>query len=68
MRLAIEAKATAKVTADHLKGQRAVVQDHPRITQRIVVCLEPNIRRTDDDIWILPPNEFCDRLSTGDLF
>jgi len=68
MRLAIEAKATAKVTADHLKGLRAVVQDHPRITQRIVVCLEPNSRRTDDDIWILPPTEFCERLSTGDLF
>jgi uncharacterized protein len=68
MRLAIEAKATAKVTADHLKGLRAVVQDHPRITQRIVVCLEPNSRRTDDDIWILPPTEFCKRLSTGDLF
>jgi predicted AAA+ superfamily ATPase len=68
MRLAIEAKATAKVTADHLKGLRAVVQDHPRITQRIIVCFEPNSRRTDDGIWILPSIEFCERLSSGDLF
>jgi predicted AAA+ superfamily ATPase len=37
MQLAIEAKAAARVTADHLKGLRAVVQDH-RITQRIIVC------------------------------
>lgn len=68
MRLAIEAKATAKVTADHLKGLRAVVQDHPRVTQRIIVCLEPKSRRTDDGIWVLPPAEFCKRLGAGDLF
>lgn len=68
MQLAIEAKATAKVTADHLKGLRAVAQDHLRIKQRIVVCLEPSGRRTEDGIWILAAAEFCRRLSAGDLF
>ena len=68
MQLAIEAKATAKVTADHLKGLRSVAQDHPRIKQRIIVCLEPGSRRTEDGIWILPAVEFCRRLSAGDLF
>jgi uncharacterized protein len=68
MRLAIEAKATAKVTADHLKGMRTLAQDHPRLKHRIVVCLERNIRRTDDGILILSPAEFRDRLSAGDLF
>jgi uncharacterized protein len=67
MQLAIEAKAAARVTADHLKGLRAVVQDH-RITQRIVVCLERASRRTEDGIWIMPSNEFTNRLSSGDLF
>lgn len=68
MQLAIEAKATAKVTADHLRGLRAVAQDHLRIKQRIIVCLEPSSRRTEDGIWILAAAEFCRRLSAGDLF
>lgn len=68
MRLAIEAKATAKATADHLKGLRAVVLDHPRVTQRIIVCLETVSRRTEDGILILPATEFHKRLATGDLF
>jgi predicted AAA+ superfamily ATPase len=68
MQLAIEAKATAKVTADHLKGLRSLVQDHPRIKQRVVVCLEPKSRRTEDGILILPPGDFAKRLGAGDLF
>ena len=44
MQVAIEAKATAKVTADHLRGLRNLAQDHPRAGQRVVVCLEPKPR------------------------
>jgi predicted AAA+ superfamily ATPase len=65
---AIEAKATRKVTADHLKGLRALAEDHPRARNRIVVSLEPKARRTDDGIVILPASEFCRRLTAGDLF
>jgi len=68
MQLAIEAKATAKVKTDHLRGLRALVQDHPRIKQRIIVCLEHTSRRTEDGILVLPAAEFCPRLSAGDLF
>jgi predicted AAA+ superfamily ATPase len=68
MELAIEAKATAKVTADHLKGLREVARDHPGIGERIVVCLEPKARRTDDGILVLPPSQFTKRLSSGDFF
>jgi predicted AAA+ superfamily ATPase len=67
-RIAIEAKATAKVTADHLRGLRNFVQEHPRVQQRLVVCLEPKSRRTEDGITILPALEFCRRLRAGDLF
>lgn len=62
MRLAIEAKATTKVTADHLKGLRQLAVDHPRAGRRIVVCLEPRARRTDDGILVLPASEFCAQL------
>ena len=68
MELAIESKASAKITSDHLKGLRALKEDQPRLKQRIVVSLEPKSRRTEDGILILPVREFCDRLAAGDLF
>lgn len=68
MQVAIEAKATKKITLDHLKGLRALAHDHPQIKHRVIVCLESTARRTDDGILILPAGEFCDRLSSGDLF
>ena len=66
--VAVEAKATSKVTADHLRGLRNLAQDHPRAGQRVVVCLEPKPRRTEDGILILPAPEFCARLQAGELF
>ncbi len=67
MQLAIEAKASAKVTSDHLKGLRHLVQDH-RVERRIVVSLESRARRTDDGIEILPFTTFVRLLSRGELF
>jgi predicted AAA+ superfamily ATPase len=68
MQVAIEAKASSKVTADHLRGLRALIQDHPRVKQRVLVCLEPKSRRTEDGILVLPAADFCQRLHAGDLF
>lgn len=67
MEVALEAKAAARITADHLRGLRALAQDHPRIKRRIVVCLEGRSRRTEDGILILPAAEFPARLRAGDL-
>ena len=61
MAVAIEAKATAKITADHLKGLRHLRDDHPRV-RRVVVCLEPRRRRTEDGIEILPVTAFTEDL------
>lgn len=68
MQLAIEAKASRRVTADHLRGLRALVRDHPRIKQRILVCLESKSYQTEDGILVLPASEFCQRLGAGELF
>lgn len=68
MELAIEAKASSKVTEDHLRGLRSLVQDQPRVKRRIVVCLEKHSRRTEDGIDVLSTSDFCSRLSAGDLF
>jgi hypothetical protein len=68
MQVAIEAKASSKVTTDHLRGLRALIQDHPRVKRRILLCLEPKSRRTEDGILVLPAADFCQRLHAGDLF
>ena len=67
MRIAVEAKASARTTPAHLKGLRSLVKDHPEVRRRVVVCLEPRARRTDDGIDILPARAFVERLRGGDL-
>jgi len=57
MAVGIEAKAASKISADHLKGLRHLREDHPRV-RRIVVCLEPKRRVTDDGIEVWPVSTF----------
>jgi predicted AAA+ superfamily ATPase len=61
MDVAIEAKASARITADHLKGLRHLRADHAR-ARRIVVCLEPKRRVTEDGIEIVPASVFTAEL------
>lgn len=67
MELAIEAKASARVTSDHLKGLRNLMLDHPRVGRRLIVSLEPRARRTTDGIEVLPASTFVRRLWKGEL-
>ena len=67
MRLAVEAKASARITPNHLRGLRSLAQEHPQVGQRLMVCLEPRPRRTEDGIDILPAQTFVDRLWAGEL-
>jgi hypothetical protein len=68
MEVVVEAKGSAHITADHLKGLREVARDHPRIRRRIVVCLEARARRTEDGIDILPYGRFIELLAGGGIF
>jgi predicted AAA+ superfamily ATPase len=68
MQVAIEAKATGKVTSDHLKGLRQLLADQPRLQRRVVVCLEPNSRKTEDGVLVLPYKTFARQLWAGELF
>ena len=67
MRLAVEAKASARIGGQHLKGLRSLAVDHPGVGRRVVACLEPRARRTADGIDILPATVFARRLWQGDL-
>jgi len=62
MRLAIEAKATHRVTPRHLRGLRVLREEHPEVQDRWIVCLEDTPRRTEDGILVLPARAFVDRL------
>ena len=66
MRLAVEAKASARIASHHLRGLHSVADEQSRAGRRIVVCLEPRARRTDDGIDILPAPVFAQRLWSGD--
>ena len=67
MDVAIEVKGTNRIRSDHLKGLRGVIEDHPAIKKRIVVCLEDNKRQTDDGILIVNYREFLKMLWNGDV-
>ncbi len=67
MDLAVEAKASPRISRQHLKGLRSLVQDHPGVGRRVVVSLEPRARRTADGVEVLPPETFVRRLWCGDL-
>lgn len=64
---AIEAKSSARITSDHLKGLRSLPDDYPNIERRVVVCTESRPRRTDDGIDILPAKTFVERLWNGEF-
>lgn len=64
----IEAKASRKITSDHLRHLRSLVVDHPKVGKRIVVRLEETPRLTVDGILVLPAAEFVARLYSGDIF
>lgn len=67
MRVAIEARAVRVVRSRHLKGLRSLVEDHPEVESRLVVCLESRPLTTDDGIEVLPATEFARRLWAGDV-
>ena len=67
LRLAIEVKSSRQVSRDHLRGLRQLAVDQPEIGRRILVCLEPKERRTEDQIEIMPAEVFARRLWAGEL-
>lgn len=68
LRCAVEAKAVARVTSDHLKGLRQLAVDQPTVRRRVVASLEGSPRVTEDGIEILPWRVFLDRLWSGELW
>ncbi len=68
MEVAVEAKASPKITTHHLNGLRQLRDDFPKAKRLVIVCLEPKRRRTEDGILILPATELATALEHGELF
>ena len=68
MKCAIEAKSSALIHSDHLKGLRALKEDFPEIGKRVVVSMEEQPRITPDGIDVLPYQDFVERLWSDQLF
>lgn len=64
--LAVEAKGKQRVTETDLRGLVQFQKEYPDVPHRILVCLEPQRRRTDDGIDILPWQDFIRGLWQGD--
>ena len=59
--VAIEVKGGTKLRPADLKGMRAYIDEH-RPRRAVIVCNESATRRTVDGIWVLPWEEFLQRL------
>ena len=66
MSVAIEVKSSNKIHHNHLKGLRALLEEH-KVKKSIVVSHEERPRRVDPGIEILPWRTFLDALWSGRL-
>lgn len=65
-RIAVEVKATKRVSARDLKGLKALMEEG-LLEKYILVCREDYPQLLDNGILILPYRDFLDRLWKGDL-
>ena len=66
--IAIEAKASKKITKNHLKGLREFRKEFPDAKRLIIVCLESTRRITDDGIEVIPYFQFIEGLWEGEVY
>ena len=66
MELAIEAKASSRISSHHLKNLRELKKEHPQLKKSILVCFENEKRITEDGIHILPYLNFLEEIILDD--
>ena len=63
MYMAIESKATNHIHLDHLKSLRNIAKEH-KVKHKIIVCMEPRKRKTEDGILIVPYQKFIEEVKS----
>ncbi|MBI2346891.1 MAG: ATP-binding protein [Deltaproteobacteria bacterium] len=66
MAVALEFKSTKRISTDHLRGLRALREEHT-VGKAILVSREERIQQTPDGILLMPWQQFCDRLWDGEI-
>jgi uncharacterized protein len=66
MDVAIEVKSSNRIHSGHLKGLKALLEEH-HVKRAIIVSLETQARKLDMGIEVLPWQVFLDQLWAGDL-
>jgi len=66
MDVVVEIKGSQKVHSAHIKGLKALLEEH-KPKRSIVVSLEKQARKLDSSIEVLPWQDFLETLWTGDL-
>jgi predicted AAA+ superfamily ATPase len=64
---AIEVKGKQRLQSRDLRGLIEIQREHPQVKHRILVCLEPAPRITEEGIHILPTADFIEALWEGRL-
>ena len=63
--VAIEAKGKSEINSGDMRGLINFKKDFPEVKWLIIVCLEKKMRKTDEDIYIVPYQEFTRLLWDG---
>ena len=63
--VAIEAKGKPEINSGDMRGLINFKKDFPDVKWLIIVCLEKKMRKTDEDIYIVPYQEFTRLLWDG---
>ena len=66
MQVAIEAKGAARVHSAHLRGLKALLEEH-RVERAIIVALEKQPRMLENKVEVLPWQYFLQKLWSGEL-
>ena len=66
MELAIEVKGAQRVHSGHLRGVKALLEEH-KVRKAILVSLDKSPRKIDPAIEVLPWQHFLDALWSGNL-
>jgi uncharacterized protein len=66
LEVALEIKSAKNISQKHLKGLRALKEEHP-VKRSLLVSREESQRRTSDGIELMHWKEFCQQLWAGEI-
>lgn len=64
--VAVEAKAASEVQPRHLRNLKALSEEY-NFRFKVLVSLDPEPRRTESDIHLMPWNGFLEALWSGEI-